>query len=252
MERSMRGPGRVPAWAVWVGAVLAIAFLAQGAFAQDLRVAQPFDLVGTVTDEGGRPLVGAFVGLADSEWGSLTDDAGRFRIPDVTPGVVTLEAELLGYQKLTWEGPVAAGSGLALRMTAKPILLEGLTVVTDRFESRRRAVASSVRWFDHGALATSPQSTALAFVQARAGLYPVRCNGAWSNRCFMVRGRATEPRVWVDEAPVMGGLEYLESMAPHELYMVEVYGAGRAIRAYTPQFMERAAESRLRPIPFVY
>lgn len=242
----------MPAWVVWVGAALAIAFLAQNAFAQDLRVVQSFDLVGTLSDEGGRPLVGAFVSLGDSEWGSLTNEAGRFRVPDVTPGVVTLHAELLGYEKLTWEGAVAAGDAVALRMTAKPILLEGLTVVTDRFESRRRSVASSVRWFDHAALATSPQTTALDFVQVRAGLSGVRCSGTWSNRCFMVRGRATEPRVWVDEAPVFGGLEYLESMAPHELYMVEVYGSGRAIRAYTPQFMERAAEHRLRPMPFVF
>jgi hypothetical protein len=34
--------------------------------------------------------------------------------------------------------------------------------------------------------------------------------------------------------------------------MVEVYGSGRAIRAYTPRFMERAAEYRLQPMPFVY
>lgn len=252
MERLPRGPAAVPAWAVWVGAVLAVAFLAKDAFAQDLRVVQPFDLVGTLSDEGGRPLVGAFVSLADSEWGSLTDETGRFRIPDLTHGFVSIQAELLGYETLTWEGTVAAGKAVALRMVSKPILLEGLTVVTDRFESRRRSVATSVRWFDHDALATSPQPTALDFVKTRAGLFSVSCNGRWTSRCFMVRGRPTEPRVYVDEMPVFGGMEYLESMAPHELYMVEVYGSGRAIRAYTPRFMERAAEYRLMPMPFVY
>lgn len=252
MERLQRGPARGPAWAVWVTVVLAMAFPGRDARAQDVRVVQPFDLVGTLADEGGRPLVGAFVGLADSEWGSLTDEAGRFRIPDVTPGVVSLQAEFLGYETLTWEGSVEAGKPVTLYMASKPILLEGLTVVSDRFESRRRAVASSVRWFDHAALATSPQATALDFVTTRAGLYSVRCNGRFTNRCFMVRGRATEPRIWVDEMPIFGGLEYLESLRPHELYMVEVYASGRAIRAYTPQFMERAAQYRLQPMPFVY
>jgi hypothetical protein len=252
MERLLKGPARMPAWAVWVAAVLAIAILAKDSFAQDMRVVQTFDLVGTLTDEAGQPLVGAFVSLGDSEWGSLTGTEGRFRIPDVRPGPVSLRAELLGYETLNWEGTVQGGTPVALTLAAKPILLEGLTVVTDRFESRRRAVASSVRWFDHDALATSPQSTALDFVKTRAGLYDVRCNGRWTNRCFMVRGRPAEPRVWVDEVPVFGGLEYLESLAPHDLYMVEVYGSGRAIRAYTPQFMERAAEDRLRPIPILY
>jgi hypothetical protein len=252
MKRLLRGLARVPAWTVWVAAVLAIALLARDGFAQEVRAVQPFDLVGTLSDEGGRPLVGAFVSLADSEWGSLTDETGRFRIPDVTPGVVTVRAELLGYEALEWQGAVEGGSALALTMSAKPILLEGLTVVTDRFESRRRSVATSVRWFDHDALATSPQPTALDFVKTRAGLFSVSCNGRWTSRCFMVRGRPTEPRVYVDEMPVFGGMEYLESMAPHELYMVEVYGSGRAIRAYTPRFMERAAEYRLMPMPFVY
>jgi hypothetical protein len=231
--------------------MLSFPLAAGNAFAQEAQAVQTFELAGTVTDAAGRPLVGAFVRLADSDWGSLTDQVGRFRIRDVTPGIVALEAEMLGYETLAWEGAVEAGEALPLRMTAKPILLEGLTVVADRFESRRRSVASSVRWFDHTALSTSPQSTALDFVATRAGLYRVGCRGRFTNQCFMVRGRATEPMVWVDEAPVFGGLEYLASLAPHELYMVEVYGNGRAIRAYTPGFMERAAEVRLNPVPFV-
>ena len=252
MERLGRASAGRRGWIGWFIAALGIGFLAQEAFAQEERVAQQFDLVGTVSDDAGRPLVGAFVSLTGSDWGALTNENGRFRIPDMTAGPVSLQAELLGYETLVWNGEAHAGTAVELRLTAKPILLEGLTVVTDRFESRRRAVASSVRWFDHDALATSPQSSALDFLTTRAGLYSVRCNGQFTNRCFIVRGRAAEPRVWVDEMPVFGGLEYLESLAPHELYMVEVYGSGRAIRAYTPQFMERAAEHRLRPIPIVY
>jgi len=241
-----------PTWSLLLAVVLSVPFLAQPALAQDTSASPVFDLTGTISDETGRPLVGAFVRLADSEWGSLTDEAGRFRIPTVTPGVVSLQAELIGYETLIWEGMVAAERTLPLQLTAKPILLEGLTVLTDRFESRRRAVATSVRWFDHDALATSPQSTALDFVATRAGLYRVRCSGRWSNECFVVRGRVTEPQVYVDELPMFGGLDYLASLPPHELYMVEVYGSGRAIRAYTPQFMERAATYKLRPIPFVF
>ena len=54
--------------------------------------------------------------------------------------------------------------------------------------------------------------------------------------------------IYVDEMPVLGGLGYLESFAPWEFHMIEVYGGGRHIRAYTPRFMERAAKRRISPI----
>jgi len=239
--------------ALWLGlAIVVLAFIAGRAFAQEPDLPAPFALVGTVSGEAGQPLAGAFVSLDGSEWGSLTDEAGRFRIPDVDPGLVALTVEQLGYDTLRWEGPVAAGEALALRLTPRPVVLEGLHVVADRFESRRRGVPTTVRWFDRAALATSPQQTALDFVTARAGAARASCRGWWSDRCLIVRGRVTEPAVWVDEVPVIGGIDYLDMVHPYELYMVEVYAGGRQIRAYTTRFMERAAEIRLMPIPLLY
>jgi hypothetical protein len=239
--------------ALWLGlAVVAVALIAGRAFAQEPDPPTPFDLVGTVTGEAGQPLAGAFVSLEGSEWGSLTDEAGRFRIPDVDGGRIALTVQQLGYDTLRWEGPVAAGEALALRLSPRPVVLEGLHVVADRFESRRRGVPRAVRWFDRAALATSPQRTALDFVSTRAGVIEVPCHGRWSDHCLIVRGRLTEPSVWIDEVPVIGGIEYLDMVHPSELYMVEIYAGGRQIRAYTNQFMERAAETRLMPIPILY
>jgi hypothetical protein len=196
--------------------------------------------------------VGAFVQLEGSRWGSLTDERGRFKIPDMDVGPTSLVVQQLGYDTLRWAGSVQAGQSLALKMTARPILLEGLHVVTDRFERRRRATAVSVREYDREALATTPQQTALDFVVARAGVSRVGCGGlGWTDDCLMVRGRAVEPAIWVDEVPVFGGMNYLESISPYELYMVEVYGNGRQIRLYTNRFMERAAKVRLQPLPFI-
>ena len=196
-------------------AVMAVAMMARSAFAQD--TVDPFDLTGTVVDERGQPLVGAFVSLSGSDWGSLTNEQGRFRIPDLYPGRVELTAEQLGYATLQWTGEVTEQSGpLTLQMEAQAVVLEGLTVVTDRFRSRRNATATTVRSFDRDRLATSPQPTVIDFV------------------------------------PVIGGMDYLASFRPHELYMVEVYARGRHIRAYTPQFMERAAKQRLRPIALLF
>jgi hypothetical protein len=232
--------------------VLLVALLAVDATAQERNTGGAFDLVGQVVGDKGQPLVGAFVSFADSDWGSLTDQNGRFRIPDARPGPAALEVEQLGYETLEWEGVVQKGDPLRFRLEAQPILLEGLTVVTDRFETRRRGTATAVRWYDRDDLATTPQETAFEFIRARAGLSPVRCNGAYTNQCLRVRGRVTEPVVWVDETPVIGGIEYLEAMQPHELYMVEIYASGRHIRAYTNHFMERAAKQRLRPIALLF
>ena len=238
---------------LWLSlAFVAVALLAGSAFAQEADHPGSFDLSGTVIGEGGRPLAGAFVALEGSEWGSLTDEKGWFRIRDVDGDRVSLTVEQLGYDTLRWEGPVSADEPLSLQMTPRPVLLEGLHVVADRFESRRRAVATSVRWFDRAALASSPQESALDFVTVRGGVPRVPCRGRWSSSCLIVRGRAIEPSVWIDEAPVIGGLDYLNVIRPYELYMVEVYGGGRQIRAYTTHFMARAAETRLRPFAILF
>lgn len=235
-----------------VGLLLAMALAAAPAPGQEPESGGPFALTGTVVDDTGRPLLGAFVSFEDSEWGSLTGESGRFEIPDVTAGTVALTVELLGYETLRWTGAVRADSPLTLTLAPRPILLEGLNVVTSRFESRRKAAPTSVRWFDRSDLATSFEYDVLDFVASRAGLSRVPCRGAWTDECFMIRGRAVAPSVWIDEAPVIGGMDYLRTFRPHELYMVEVYAGGRQIRAYTPQFMEQAAKVRLQPIAFVF
>lgn len=243
--------GMLPAALALGLAFLAVAVLAGRALAQDTGPAE-FELRGVVTGEQGEPLVGAWVALEGDRWGSLTDEKGRFRLPDMAPGRADLVVQQLGYDTLRWSGEVRDGEPLALQMTAKPILLEGLHVVTDRFETRRRATPVTVRAYDRGVLATTAQQTMLDFIVARAGVPRVRCGGyAWSDTCFLVRGRAVDPVVWVDEAPLIGGMDFLAAMSPYDMYMVEVYGNGRQIRLYTTQFMERAAKTRLRPFPFI-
>lgn len=234
-------------------AALAVAALASSAFAQDAPAVEPFDLRGIVVDEAGQPLVGAFVALAGSEWGSLTNESGAFRLDDIDPGPIELTVEQLGYATLHWRGSVAADEPLSLTLEAQPVVLEGLTVVTDRFQSRRRATATSVQSYDRTALATSHYDDMMQFVRARAGLFETRCpRYEHSSTCFMRRGRPVAPVVYIDEMPVLGGTDFLASMRPHELYMLEVYNRGAHIRAYTTQFMERAAKQRLQPVTFIW
>lgn len=235
-------------------ALIAVALLTRDALAQETVSSVDFDLRGTVVDQtSGQSLAGAFVSMTDSDWGSLSNDEGQFRIPHVRAGSVSLTVDLLGYETLEWTATAAEGEMPILQLVPRAILLEGLKVVTDRFQSRRNATATSVRAFDRDALSSTPQETVLDFVAVRAGLIRTRCSGrAIGSVCFFVRGREAEAVVYVDEMPVIGGLDYLDVLRPHELYMVEVYGQGRHIRVYTNHFMERAAKTRLRPVALLF
>ena len=70
--------------------------------------------------------------------------------------------------------------------------------------------------------------------------------------CVLRRGSATEPRVYIDEAPIIGGLQFLGMFRPYELYLVEVYSAGLEIRAYAHWYMGRLAgrPTALFPVGF--
>ena len=131
----------------------------------------------------------------------------------------------------------------------EPILLEGLEVMTDRFESRRNAVATSVLAFDARDLTSSGSLTAADFIAGQAGVFLSPCNGSRGSQCVWSRGRRIEPVVYVDEVPHLGGLDYLSMFTPGEFHMIEVYSRGTHIRVYTPAFMKRVAEQRIVPIP---
>ena len=208
-------------------------------------------IVGVIVDAAtDAPLAGAHASVATTEWGSLTTDNGRFLLCGIRAGVHLVTVERLGY--VTLEARVEAdssGEPVALRMRPDPVLLEGLEIVSDRFERRRRAVATSVRAYDEQDLASSVYWSAADFVESRPGVMTAACG---VQRCVVSRGRLVSPRVYLDEFPLIGGWSQLESIPTSQLYMVEVYGWGRHIRAYTHAFMERAANIRLAPMPLWY
>jgi len=205
---------------------------------------------GQVLDsESGTPLVGAWVGLKGTEWGSISNPDGRFRIPDHTGGRLDLMIEALGYRTLNWSGEVALGDAVQIEMVPEPILLEGIRVMADRFQSRRNAAATSVLAFDSHDLTRSTTMNARDFIAAQSGVFYTGCNGSRGSSCIWSRGRRVDPIVYVDESLHMGGLDYLASFSPGEFHMVEVYNRGTHIRVYTPAFMKRVSEHRIVPLP---
>jgi hypothetical protein len=148
------------------------------------------------------------------------------------------------------------GEPVQIGLEPKPVMLDGISVVADRIElmqrrltSRRRAFAQASRAFEQDRLMRSAAFDMAEFLYLEASLAPAPCGrGRLGSACVLRRGQSIEPRVYIDEAPVLGGLEQLASYQPHDLYLVEVYSLGLEIRAYTHMFMERMAR---RPMPLI-
>lgn len=238
-------------WIVSLG-FIAVALLARKGAAQE-TTNQPIDLMGTVVSQAGVPLVGAFVGVKGASFGSLTDRKGHFSLPHVEPGPVSLTAVQLGYDTLTAKRTAVAGVPVTLTMTPKPVLLAGLHVVVNRFKQRREATAFSVRAWGRKDLATSNLATMREFIRGPMGLSTVPCPvSAMSDICILRLNYVFQPTVYIDEMPVMDGLRDLETYAPSDLYMIESYGHGAEIRAYTMGFMAHAAKTRLQPVALLF
>lgn len=209
-----------------------------------------FHLVGQVVDAAtGAPVQGARVSVAASEWMSLTNQEGRFILHDLDPGIHTLTVEQLGYRTLVSQvQPGGETPPLRLAIQPDPILLEGLEVVGRRFERRRRATGLRVSEFDQHDLAASSSRSAAEMLEERIPVQRTRCDDG-GFECIYSRGGRFRPTVCIDEAPMIDGWNALAAYRPQDFHMIEVYGRGGLVRAYTHLFMERAARIRFLPAP---
>lgn len=209
-------------------------------------------ITGLVVDEStGDPLATAVVRLASTDRAVMTDDAGRFRLERVPVGSRTLVFEQLGYTRFSLTQEFAPdGAPLVVQLSPQPVVLEGLEVMVDRFERRREAAGVAVRVLRPEDFRSQPTDLFRA-VRTRAGLGLVGCTprAGVSTWCIIHRGSYVPPAVWVDDRPSMG-LEELELYRTDEVYAVEVYRAGRAIRVYTRHYMQNVAMSprAVRPV----
>ncbi len=207
-------------------------------------------LVGQVVDiTTGAAVSSARVSVAASEWMSLTNREGRFLLHDLDPGIHTLTVEQLGYHTLVVQVQAARETPpLRLSIQPDPILLEGLEVVSRRFERRRRAAGIRVSEFSQDDLASSSHRSAAVMLEERIPVQRVRCREG-GFECIFAYGQRIRPTVCIDEAPMIDGWNALAAYNPHEFHMIEVYGRVGLVRAYTHFFMERA--SRIRFLPHV-
>ncbi|HEX2190829.1 MAG TPA: carboxypeptidase-like regulatory domain-containing protein, partial [Longimicrobiaceae bacterium] len=236
---------------------LALALLAAPLCALPLRaqgtVASRITVGGTVLDAvSGAPVPDAAITLPRLKRSVVTDAQGRFTLREIPAGTHRWVVSRLGYAN--WDQEVEAtedGAEFSARILARPEVLEGITVVADRFETRRRAAATAVRVADRRDILASAAANALEVIPSRLDLRVFPCSISTPDElCTEVRGRILRPMVIIDEhAP--GKLEHLTTYLPHELHIVESYFGGEVIFVYTTAYVEALAKSRrpLQPVP---
>ena len=75
-----------------------------------VAMSQSNSLIGFVTDrESGEPLTGVTVRVDGTRLGAISDKTGRFAITNVTAGMLTLKATLVGYEAVTTEVFIKSG-----------------------------------------------------------------------------------------------------------------------------------------------
>jgi hypothetical protein len=198
-------------------------------------------LSGVVVDAvSGEGIPFAALWLRD-ERRAATNERGAFRLDRVPPGSYLLLAQRMGYHGLYVHVQVSAQTEpVVIRLDPDPLVLEGIVVVNDRLRYRRNAHPRLVRTYDENKFRRTGASDMYGFLKYE--VFPTfsslrRRSGLW--------GVAPDPTcpagVYIDDQYIMGGLDVLSFYHPSQLYLLEVFGPGGQIRAYTHDYIESQA-----------
>jgi hypothetical protein len=208
-------------------------------------------LSGRVLDAStGAHLEGAFVEVLGSSRIAISDADGRVSM-QLQPGEQTFRIRLIGYEELTTTLHLPPGTLLhEFAMNPRPVVLEAIHVVDDQIRQRRNAVPMSVFVLNRRQLLVTGGSAA-DIVLRRTGLVRVECPHYVLTLapCALIRGEAQPVAVHIDDRISFAGLDELETYQPQELYMIEIYGGGRFVRAYTTRYMEYVTQHGMRTPP---
>jgi TonB-dependent starch-binding outer membrane protein SusC len=150
----------------WLFAIMvAVVFLPAAADAQ-----QRGTITGTVVDGATqRPLAGAQVTVAGTQLGTLTNQQGRFLIPNVPAGAREVRATLIGFGQGSQTVNVAADETVTisfqLRETA--VALEGVIVTATGEVQRRREVGNAVGQINVADIELAAVANVAQMLQAR-------------------------------------------------------------------------------------
>ena len=163
---------------------------------------------GTVTVTGSnQPLPDVNVTVVGTSRFARTDDAGRFRIPGITPGSYQLRAQRIGYasqsKPLTVTAAQTTTASFVLREAA--LSLEALVVTGTAAESRKKEVGNATAAIDVKSIAIEPVKNTQDILVGRAPGVTVLGNSGQPGAGGTIRLRGTNsitqsnnPIVYVD------------------------------------------------------
>lgn len=233
----------------------------------EAQVGASVTFTGQVTDTyWGAPVPGAIVRItgtlrADgSAIAGFTDEEGRFSISEVPAGPSRVLVSRIGYADLIQVLDIQEGQFVEVVVIPKPVVLEGIEVYVDRLQTRLRALPFSASVFEETALKLSPSLNVADYLDSQPGFEFVPCfvggspTGLYTRRrdCMRTRGTTPQrPRIFIDDAPAMGGVRELATLPTFEMYRVEVIRGCGQIRVYTTSYVEGTASRGYPLLPII-
>lgn len=205
-----------------------------------------FTLIGFVLDyRTERPVAGASVEIKNLRRRVVTDSAGRFVFPNLSDRPYTFETRRIGYAEHQETSRLREGDVLLVRLSPRPVVLEGITVLADRFETRRKSVGTLSYASEQAVLLRSTASTLADFISEHHHVTRVACPGESGEEmsCLRFRGTAAHPTIYLDDTLVPGGAALLDAFDPDQMYRVEIFPLLHQVRLYTAPYVELLARS---------
>lgn len=242
-------PFRFPSLLVFLVVIEAGSLVGQEAEA----IPEKVRLYGRILDAAsGAPVFAATVRTQGAGTAYLTDTLGLFVLEVEAADEYVLTASQLGYRNALVTLPATAPREFTtLLLEPDPIELEGLQIVVDRFERRRRLYVGNVRVLNEAQLQQAPALSAWDVVQLNVPSVQ-QCNDDALAICALRRGRLQRIAVCIDEERAWGGATDLERYFASDLYAVEVLDMGREVRVYTREFMADLIESGRNLTPLAW
>lgn len=201
-----------------------------------------------------EPLYGAFIALESANRGVLSDTTGYFALPVARAPYYVVRVRQLGYRDLSMTITAeSAQEALVFQLEPDPVKIEGLRVLVERFEDRRRGPFGAVDVLTQKELIHAPDGAASDLVRRQVPFARL-CDPMADDEklCVNTQGRSEPLTICVDNHRVSEQMVELEHLDPRGLYMVEVYRRTGQVRIYTRGYVERlvASGEDLPPLSF--
>lgn len=198
----------------------------------------PETLYGTIRAANGTAVVGAQVLVTPvakrggeavaSPRMTITDDDGRFRIPGVPTGRVTVAVRRIGFQAVTLDTAASLTPALDVHLVPVPQRLAAVVVKGQRVRYTGRLADFNRRrdaGFGHFITATDIDNRQPLHTTDMLRMIPgvmVYGSGGMTNALRMRNARC-DPLVWIDGMPALSGYLDVDAFDPSSLAGIEVY-----------------------------